>query len=62
MKYLRSFARSQWKNSFPAQNMPAWRQGRQRGREYSFRNFILSDIPAPSSQPAVVVEPEPAAA
>jgi hypothetical protein len=54
MKYNRPFARNQWKNSFPAQNIPAWRSGRQRGREYSFRNFTLSNNPAPSSQPPIV--------
>ena len=58
MKYLRSFARSQWKNSFPGQNNAAWRHQRQKGRSYSFRDFIMSPILAQSSEPAPVVAAE----
>ena len=54
MRYNRQFARRQWRNQFPGTNTTAWRSQRQKGRTYSFRNFIMDDIPAPSSEPPTV--------
>lgn len=39
-RYNRCFARSQWRSQFGSRS--AWRHGRQKDRDYSFRGFAGS--------------------